>query len=91
MSSAQARRRKAPARESYRTLRGWALSILLETSAIKECEEHGHMRDQTDPDALKHARELAMNYPFRRATAVEAMRAIDDVMHSIGDSCPDCS
>ena len=90
MSSAQSKRRKAPVRESYRTLRGWALSILLETHAIKECEAHGHMRDLTDPDALTHARELAVKYPFRRATALESMRAIDDVMRSIGDTCPEC-
>jgi hypothetical protein len=90
MASAQARRQKAPVRESYRTLRGWALSILLETYAIKECAEHGHMRDQTDPDAWKRARELALKYPFRRATAVKSLQAIDDVMRSIGDTCPDC-
>jgi hypothetical protein len=90
MSSAQARRRKAPSRESYRTLRGWALSILLETSAIKECAEHGHMRDQTDPEAWGRARELALKYPFRRATPAESIRTIDDVMRSIGDTCPDC-
>jgi hypothetical protein len=90
MASAQARRQKAPVRKSYRTLRGWALSILLETYAIKECAEHGHMRDQTDPDAWKRARELALKYPFRRATAVKSLQAIDDVMRSIGDTCPDC-
>jgi hypothetical protein len=90
MSSAQAKRQKASARESYRTLRGWALSILLETNAIKECAEHGHMRDVTDPDAWKHARMLALKYPYRRATPAESLQAIDDVMQSIGDTCPDC-
>jgi hypothetical protein len=48
------------------------------------------MRDQTDPDAWKRARELALKYPFGRATAVESLQAIDDVMQSIGDTCPDC-
>jgi hypothetical protein len=48
------------------------------------------MRDQTDPDAWKRARELALKYPFRRATPAESLQAIDDVMRSIGDTCPDC-
>jgi hypothetical protein len=28
---------------------GWAISILLEAGAICECEEHGWMKDRTDP------------------------------------------
>ena len=79
-----------PARETYRTLHGWALGILLGTLAIKECEHHGHMRDRTDPDAWRRAREIASQHPFRGATAAEAVRAIEDVMASIGDTCPDC-
>jgi hypothetical protein len=47
----QVERRAEPARETYRTLQGWALGILLETHAIRECEDHSHMRDRTDPDA----------------------------------------
>jgi hypothetical protein len=47
-------------------------------------------RDQTDPDAWKRARELALKYPFRRATPAASLQAIDDVMQSIGDTCPDC-
>jgi hypothetical protein len=78
-------------REPYRTLRGWAIGLLLETHAIKECEEHGHMQDRTDPDAWKRAREIASKYPFRGFTPAEAVRALDDVMQSIGDSCPECN
>jgi hypothetical protein len=53
MPSAQPIRKdaKTPPREPSRTLRGWAIGVLLETQAIRECEEHGHMRDRTDPDA----------------------------------------
>jgi hypothetical protein len=52
-SAVQARQPELPLplREPYRTLRGWAIGLLLETHAIKECEEHGHMQDRTDPDA----------------------------------------
>ena len=28
-------------RPAIRTLRGWAISLLKEASAIRECEEHG--------------------------------------------------
>ena len=81
---------QAPGREPFRTLRGWAIGILLETQAIRECEEHGHLRDRTDPDAWKRAREIASRYPFRGASPAEAVQALNDVMESIGDTCPEC-
>jgi len=81
---------QAPAREPFRTLRGWAIGILLETQTIRECEEHGHLRDRTDPDAWKRAREIASRYPFRGATPAESVQALNDVMDSIGDTCPEC-
>jgi hypothetical protein len=34
-----------------RTLRGWAISILQEAGTIRECEEHGWMKDPADPHA----------------------------------------
>jgi hypothetical protein len=47
---------KPPSREPFRTLRGWAIGGVLGTHAIRECEEHGHMRDRTDPDACARDR-----------------------------------
>ena len=38
-------------RPATRTLRGWAISLLQEAGAIKECEEHGWMQDRADPHA----------------------------------------
>ena len=32
-------------RPAIRTLRGWAISVLQEVGAIRECEEHGTRRD----------------------------------------------
>jgi hypothetical protein len=91
-SAALARQPELPhIREPYRTLRGWAIGLLRETHAIKECEEHGHMQDRTDPDAWRRAREIASKYPFRGSTPAEAVRALDDVMQSIGDTCPECN
>jgi hypothetical protein len=40
---------------AIRTLRGWAISALQEAGAVRECEDHGWMRDRADP----HARERA--------------------------------
>jgi len=38
---------------AYRTLQGWAITVLTEAHAIRECEHHGWMQDRADP----HARE----------------------------------
>jgi hypothetical protein len=33
-------------RPAIRTLRGWAIHVLQEAGAIRECEEHGWMQDR---------------------------------------------
>jgi hypothetical protein len=38
-------------RPAVRTLRGWAISVLQDAGAIRECEEHGWMQDHADPHA----------------------------------------
>jgi hypothetical protein len=38
-------------RPAIRTLRGWAISVLNDAGAIRECEEHGWMQDRADPHA----------------------------------------
>jgi hypothetical protein len=38
-------------RSAIRTLRGWAISVLQDASAIHECEEHGWMQDPARPRA----------------------------------------
>jgi hypothetical protein len=88
----QVKRKRSPRRERppYRTLEGWALGLLVETHTIRECDHHGHMRDKADPDAWNHARELAAAQPFPGATKRDALKAIDDVMGTIGDTCPEC-
>jgi hypothetical protein len=50
-------------RPSIRTLRGWAIDVLQEAGAIRECEEHGGMQDRADP----HARERAFDIARRAA------------------------
>jgi hypothetical protein len=53
---------------AFRTVEGWARLILLEAGAIRECEEHGWMRDRSDP----HAREQA----FLVARQISAARRL---------------
>jgi hypothetical protein len=80
-----------PTRPAFRSLRGWAIGHLLEAHAIKECHEHGHIRDWTDPEAWHHAREHAAANPYPGTSPREAVAALDDVMRSIGDTCPECN
>jgi hypothetical protein len=85
--------RKLPfqaARPAYRTLDGWALSLLMEHGAVAECDAHGHRRNRSDPDAWNRAREEARLAPFAGTTPDVSVAAIDEVMNSIGETCPDC-
>ena len=77
-------------REPFRTLRGWAIALLLETGAIRECVDHSHLCDATDPDAWRQARQIASINPFKSASPAEAVAMIEDIMASIGDTCPEC-
>jgi hypothetical protein len=42
-----------PRRQAIRTLKGWAIAVLLEAGAIRECEEHGWTIDRADPQASR--------------------------------------
>jgi hypothetical protein len=77
-------------RPAIRTLRGWAIAVLRETGAIRECEEHGWMQDRADPHARARAVDLARQEPPPAVSAQAAAVAIADVLDSIGDSCPEC-
>jgi len=35
-------------RPAIRTIEGWAISVLLEAGAVRECEEHGWMKHRGD-------------------------------------------
>ena len=73
-----------------RTLRGWAISVLQEAGAIRECEEHGWMQDRADPEARRRAFDIARQEPPPGVSPQEAVVAVDDVLGSIGDTCPEC-
>jgi hypothetical protein len=73
-----------------RTLRGWAISVLQDAGAIKECEEHGWMQDLADPHAREHALELAREERPPGISPQAAAVAVAEVLDSIGDACLEC-
>jgi hypothetical protein len=75
---------------SFRTIEGWARTILLDAGAIRECEEHGWMKDRADPHARERALADARRDPPPGLTPDYAVAAVEDVLASIGDSCPEC-
>ncbi|MGX9429622.1 MULTISPECIES: hypothetical protein [Bradyrhizobium] len=77
-------------RATIRTLRGWAISVLQEAGAIRECEEHGWMQDRADPHARDRAFDIAREYPPLGVSSQAAAVAIAEVLDSIGDTCPGC-
>jgi hypothetical protein len=42
-------------RPAIRTMRGWAIDVLQNAGAIRECEQHGWMQDRTDPHAWERS------------------------------------
>lgn len=77
-------------RPAIRTLRGWAISVLQEAGAIRECEEHGWMQDRADPHARERALDIARGEPPANRSPQEAMVEIRNVLETIGDTCPEC-
>jgi hypothetical protein len=74
----------------FRTLSGWARSILLEAGAIRECEEHGWMKDRSDPHARERALLIASQEPPFGISSDQVVVAVLAELDTIGDSCPEC-
>lgn len=72
------------------TLRGWAIQLLKEAGAVRECEEHGWMQDRADPHARERAFDIARRDPPTGVSPDEAADAVRDMLDSIGDTCPEC-
>ena len=77
-------------RRAIRTLHGWAISVLKEAGAVRECEEHGWMQDRADPHARERALDIARQDPPVGVSGQAAAAAITEVLDSIGDTCPEC-
>jgi hypothetical protein len=77
-------------RPAFRTIERWARGILLEADAIRECETHGWMQDRADPHARERALLIAREDPLFGLSPEQAAAAVQDVLDSIGDACPEC-
>ncbi|OKO83223.1 hypothetical protein [Bradyrhizobium sp. AS23.2] len=77
-------------RPAVRTLRSWAISVLHDAGAIRECGEHGWMQDRGDPHARERAFEVARQDPPAGVSPAVAAVAIAEILDSIGDTCPEC-
>jgi len=77
-------------RSAFRTRRGWAISVLQEAGAIRECEEHGWLQDRADPHARERAFDVARQDPPAGVSPQAAAVAIAEVLDSMGDNCPEC-
>jgi hypothetical protein len=77
-------------RPAIRTLRGWAIFVLQEAGAIRECEEHGWMKDRADTHAWERAIDLARQDPRPGLSPDAAAAEVRAVLDSIGDTCPEC-
>jgi hypothetical protein len=77
-------------RPATRTPWGWAISVLHEAGAIRECEAHGWVTDRADPHARDHAVQIARQNPPPRFSADAAVTELREVLDSIGDTCPEC-
>ena len=74
----------------FRTEERWARLILLEVGAIRECEEHGWMRDRSDPHARERALFIARHEPPLGISSARTVATVRDVLDTIGDTCPEC-
>ena len=77
-------------RLATRTLRGWAISVLQEAGAIRECEEHSWIQDRADPHARERALDMARHSVPMGVSPETAAVDIAEVLDGIGDTCPEC-
>jgi len=77
-------------RRVIQTPRGWAIRVLHEAGAIRECEEHGWMQDRSAPHARERAVEAARHDPPPGVSTDAAVAEVREVLDSIGDLCPEC-
>jgi hypothetical protein len=73
-----------------RSLRGWAIEVLTDAHAIRECEDLGWMRDRADPHARERASSIAREEPPPGVSPEAAAAELWEVLESIGDTCPEC-
>ena len=73
-----------------RTIEDWAISLLLEEGAIKQCPDHGYIQCRSDPHARASAIVIACETPPQGLSAEDGVAALHDVRGGVGDCCPEC-
>jgi hypothetical protein len=68
---------------------GWAISVLHDAHAIRECEEHGWAMDRADPHARERAILAVLKDPPPGISPDAAAAEVREVIASIGDTCPE--
>ena len=76
-------------RPAIGAMRGWAIDVLQEAGAIRECED-GWMEDRADPHARERAFDIAREDPPAGVSTDAAAAEVRAVLNSIGDTCPEC-
>jgi hypothetical protein len=77
-------------RTAVRSQQRWAIAVLQEAGAIRECEYHGWTQDRADPHARQRALEIARKDAPPGLSPEAAAGAVTEVLDSIGDTCPEC-
>lgn len=75
---------------AWRTIERWAIQLLLEEGAIKQCPDHGYMQCRGDPYARTRAFQAAREEPPAGLSPEDAVAVLRDVLNGIGDACPEC-
>jgi hypothetical protein len=75
---------------AIRTLRGWAIHMLQEAGALRECEEHGWAQDRADPHAPRARLRPRPAGCSDRGISGRRGRGSPRGVDSIGDTCPEC-
>ena len=78
-------------RPAFRTIEGWVRGVLFEADAIRECETHGWMQDRANPHARERALLIERQDPLFGLSPEQAVAAVQDMLDSIGDTCPECA
>ena len=74
---------------AIRMLRGWAIGVLQEAGAIRECEEHGCAGPGRSARARGRLRYRQAG-PAPGISPDDAVAEVRNVLESIGDTCPEC-
>lgn len=77
-------------RPDFKTVDRWAIQVLQQAGAIHECDQHGWAKDRTDPHARAEALRSARDEPLAGLSPDEAVRAVNEVLAAVGDTCPEC-